>query len=136
MNLGMSSTTALTASERDHLYRVSHFQVNFKFRKYWSGNTVFENHIPTNQLRFCPDCRDVIEHDERGHPYCLTCGAIFPLPRKDRPSTALKADRHRIAINRKFIRSVSYHEPNDQAKEPPSQSKKAHRIRLKHALSI
>ena len=100
-----------TGSEHqcDHLPAVSTFpllQVNFKYRRYWSGNVVQDGNKLVPEVRFCPECHDFIEHDERGYPVCLTCGSIFPLPPKIGPSDIAKAEKHKNANMRKFINKV------------------------------
>jgi hypothetical protein len=96
--------TGRSAHDRDQQPKAvhNHFQVNFKFRRYWSGNTVFDGEKPINELRFCPECMDVIEHDERGYPHCLSCGSIFPLPQEPRA----KMKKQRAYEMRRFIRLV------------------------------
>ncbi len=69
------------------------YQANFKYRRYWSGNTVYEGDEAIFELRFCPKCHDVIEHDERGYPYCLTCGHIFPWPQSSIEKTEEEKER-------------------------------------------
>ncbi len=71
------------------------FQVNSEFRRYWSGNTVLIGEEVIFELRFCPNCHDVIEHDERGYPHCLTCGHIFPWPRSSIPKTEEEEEQAR-----------------------------------------
>ena len=80
--------------------------VNFKFRRYWSGNTVYDENgqNPVFELRFCPFCMANIEHDHRGHPYCLECGSIFPLPLRREPQSAEKLKNHKAAFMRRFLR--------------------------------
>jgi hypothetical protein len=80
----------------------SHFQINFKFRKYWSGNTVYEEDKPHIELRFCPYDMGEIQHDERGYPYCLNCGSMFPLP----SLAPVKPDNKKAYEMRQFLRKL------------------------------
>lgn len=99
--------TAGSTNQRDpYAKAVQFYQVNFKYRRYWSGNTIFEDNKPIQQLRNCPFCLDHIEHDERGYPHCLTCGTIFPLPDSIFPRTNESAARHKAANMRKFLRKI------------------------------
>ena len=99
--------TARPESQRDLKAKAVFFQVNFKYRRYWSQNLVYEDKCCIAQLRFCPFCEDNIEHDERGHPYCLSCGSIFPLPPSTFPKTDEKLEKHHAANMRKFLRKIT-----------------------------
>jgi hypothetical protein len=99
--------TAGSEHQRDEQPKaVYHFQVSYKYRRYWSGNTVLEAGKPIHELRFCPFCLDVIEHDERGWPYCLTCKTIFPLPRIETPRDAERLQKARAYRMRKFLPQI------------------------------
>ena len=89
------------------------FSVSFKYHKYWSGNQVYNQELEKleNQLRFCSACFDVIEHDHRGHPYCLTCGSIFPLPN---PNNS-KIERQVAYENRRFMNEYRQQFEGDDA---------------------
>jgi hypothetical protein len=92
--------TAQSEPQRETSRRLSYFQVNEKFHRYWSGNQIVNDEGKLeNQLRFCPFDFAEIEYDERGHAHCLECGTIFPLPKTVLPKT----DRTKAYENRKFM---------------------------------
>jgi ribosomal protein S27AE len=99
------SLTGRLEHDRDQAAKAVHFQVNYKFRRYWSHNTVIDDDIIIFEVRECPECRVQIEHDERGYPYCLKCGSIFPLPRLFR-----KMDKQQAYELRKFLQGIQHHE--------------------------
>ncbi len=131
--------TAGSEYQRDKEPKAVHFQVNFKYRRYWSQNQVWDNDRLILELRDCPFCLAHIEHDERGFPHCLSCGTIFPLPR-----TVQKLEKQRAYELREFLRGIKDHgrrapgpDAKRQAAPPGKSSPKAaqhcHRVRHKVA---
>jgi hypothetical protein len=102
-----------------------HFQVNQKYRRFWSLQTVSEGEQEFQELRFCSECKanNFIIHDERGHPHCPECGSIYPLPRQ--PKTT--SDERRLHDNYDFLKDIRFHEVED-----PNEAGRTSRAEAKH----
>ncbi len=99
-----SSVPEPPGSPGDHRAKAVHFQVNYKYRRYWSHNQVLDGDTWILELCFCPDCKEdnFIAHDERGVPVCPTCGLEFPKPKEPNE----KSEKQKAYEMRQFIKKV------------------------------